>query len=42
VGELDCAGEGVKLVGLTPFPILPAHFGGCGTLLECVETVGAD
>jgi glycosyltransferase involved in cell wall biosynthesis len=40
VGELDCAGEGVKLVGLTPFPILPAHFGGAERCWNVLKRLG--
>ena len=40
MGKVDCAGEGVKLVGLTPFPILPAHFGGAERCWNVLKRLG--
>lgn len=33
-------GEGVKIVGLTPFPILPAHFGGAERCWNVLSRLG--
>ena len=40
MGEIDCTGAGMKLVGLTPFPILPAHFGGAERCWNVLKRLG--